>query len=193
MPSAPVPPSRAGFLVATSLATTLVWTGGCGSENDPRAAEWAYISPVILQPSCATTSCHSRAEAAAGLDLSDPGRAYESLFELEVWVIEPMATPGRGGCKVARGTVVCPRPRRPLVIPFNPAQSRLVTMLRANGAARMPPDRPLPEVDVRLIERWILNGARFALDHLGPPAPEPDAGPADAGATDAASEPGGRG
>jgi hypothetical protein len=24
----------------------------------------------------------------------------------------------------------------------------------------MPPDRPLPEADVALIERWILEGAR---------------------------------
>jgi hypothetical protein len=33
-------------------------------------------------------------------------------------------------------------------------------MLRADGANRMPPDRPLAEADVVLIERWILNGAQ---------------------------------
>jgi hypothetical protein len=151
--SLPLP--AAGLLVcATSLMSA------CGDE-DLRPAEWAYISPVIMQPSCATTSCHSKAQAAAGLDFSDPGRGYESLFDLEVWVVEPAATPGPGGCKVAHGTVVCPRPSRALVTPFNPDQSRLVNLLRANGAARMPPDRPLPEADIRLIERWILDGARF--------------------------------
>jgi hypothetical protein len=32
-------------------------------------------------------------------------------------------------------------------------------MLRARNATRMPPDRPLPEADIRLIERWIRAGA----------------------------------
>jgi hypothetical protein len=145
---------------------------GCGSDEDLRPAEWAYISPVIMQPNCATTSCHSRAQAAAGLDFSDPGRGYESLFDLEVWVVEPASSAGQGGCKVAHGAVVCPRATRAMVTPFNPGQSRLVNLLRANGAARMPPDRPLPEADIRLVERWILDGAHFR------PVP------ADAGATD---------
>jgi hypothetical protein len=42
-------------------------------------------------------------------------------------------------------------------------------MLRARGAPRMPPDRPLPEADIALVERWILDGARRAPD--GVPAP----------------------
>jgi hypothetical protein len=33
-------------------------------------------------------------------------------------------------------------------------------MLRADGAERMPPDRPMAESDIQLIERWILNGAK---------------------------------
>jgi hypothetical protein len=35
----------------------------------------------------------------------------------------------------------------------------VVNMLRARDAPRMPPDRPLPEADIELVERWILNGA----------------------------------
>jgi hypothetical protein len=164
-PAVPAVGGAAFILIAALLSN-------CGSDGDGRPAEWAYISPVILQPNCATTSCHSRAQAAAGLDFSDPGRAYESLFGLEVWVVEPGATAGQAGCKVARGAVVCPRPMRAMVTPFNPGQSRLINMLRANGAARMPPDRPLPEADIRLIERWILDGAHFR--------PQPvDAGAAD--------------
>jgi hypothetical protein len=31
--------------------------------------------------------------------------------------------------------------------------------LRARDLPRMPPDRPLAEADIELIERWILNGA----------------------------------
>jgi hypothetical protein len=56
-------------------------------------------------------------------------------------------------------TTVCQREHRSLVVPFDPAQSRLVQMLRAQDAPRMPPDRPLPEADIRLIESWILSGA----------------------------------
>jgi hypothetical protein len=169
---APVYPAFPRFSRLPLAALTAVLASSC-DVDDRRAPEWAYIAPVILQPNCATSSCHSRGEAAAGLDFSDPGRGYESLFELEVWVVDPAATAGERGCKVAHGTVVCPRPTRPMVIPFNPSQSRLVNMLRARGAARMPPDRPLPEVDIQLIERWILNGARFRPD------------PADTAASDA--------
>ena len=43
--------------------------------------------------------------------------------------------------------------------PYDPAGSRVVNMLRARDAPRMPPDRPLPEADIELVERWILNGA----------------------------------
>jgi hypothetical protein len=46
-----------------------------------------------------------------------------------------------------------------MVIPYNPEQSRLVNVLRGRGASLMPPDRPLPEADIRLIERWIRAGA----------------------------------
>jgi hypothetical protein len=49
---------------------------------------------------------------------------------------------------------------RQLVIPGNPGQSRIVNMMRAFGAARMPPDRPLAEADIALIEEWILAGAK---------------------------------
>lgn len=110
--------------------------------EDDRPATWGYLSPAIFQPSCATGSCHNPAAAASGLDLSDPDRGYTSLT------------------------------LRPLLIPFDPDQSRLVNMLRARGAPRMPPDRPLPERTIRLVESWILDGARRTAD--GPPAVTPD-------------------
>ena len=76
--------------------------------------------------------------------------------------------------------------------------------LRARGAPRMPPDRPLNEADIRLIEQWILDGARRdvqtggdggrAPSDSGPDADDAsgaevgvDAGEADAGA-DAAGD-----
>jgi hypothetical protein len=129
---------------------------GC-SEYDRRPASWEYISPVILQPNCATSSCHSRAAAVAGLDLSDPDRGYTSLTRLRYQIVDRFAT--GENCTPMNETVVCRGGFRPLVTPFNPAQSRLVHLLRHETPPRMPPDRPLFEADIALIEGWILLGA----------------------------------
>jgi hypothetical protein len=162
----------------------LLLASGC-RQTDDRPYAWGYISPVILQPNCATASCHSRGTAVAGLDFSDPDRGYDSLMGLDAWVAIPQASPD-GGCQDVGGTVYCPR-ARPLVIPYDPEQSRLVNMLRARNAPRMPPDRPLPEADIALIESWILDGARkvggpVAVDagHPASDAPAADRPPADA-------------
>src|SRR5262249_42517771 len=129
---------------------------GCGADDRP--AVWEYISPVIMQPNCASASCHSRAAAAAGIDFSDPDRGYTSLTALKTWIVDPSGTTG---CRPMAGTVVCQRNFRPLITPYNPEQSRLVNMLRARGAERMPPDRPLNQADIELVERWISNGAVY--------------------------------
>jgi hypothetical protein len=98
----------------------------------------------------------------AGLDFSDPSRGYTSLTGLWVWIVDPNGTADQG-CKPLNGSVYCQRGHRPMVTPFDPAQSRVVNMLRARDAPRMPPDRPLAEADIRLVERWILNGATETL------------------------------
>ena len=86
---------------------------------------------------------------------------YLSLTSLWVWIVDMNGT-AEMGCMRVNGTIVCQRGNRPLVTPYDPSQSLLVHMLRAQGAARMPPDRPLPEADIELVERWILNGAKWA-------------------------------
>jgi hypothetical protein len=150
-------------ILRTPLAACLVGvaagSAGCGSV-DNRPAEWGYISSALFQPNCATASCHSPAAAVSGLDFSTPDNGYTSLTRLWVWVV----TPGDAGapglpCAIVNGTQVCEEMLRPLVTAFDPEGSRLVNMLRARDAPRMPPDRPLPEDDIRLVERWILNGA----------------------------------
>ncbi len=82
--------------------------------------------------------------AVAGLDLSNLNDGWLSLraLHLPVRAMDVKATP------------------RPMVVPYQPDASRVVNMLRARGAQRMPPDRPLPEADIVLIEHWILNGAK---------------------------------
>lgn len=145
------------LLRVCGIALAAAATIGCAVIDD-RPAAWEYLSPAIFQPNCATSSCHSRAAAVAGLDFSDPERGYTSLTALWVWIEDPRGTVDQG-CRPLNGSVFCQRPHRPMVTPFNPAQSRLVNMLRARAAPRMPTDRPLPEADIQLVERWILNGA----------------------------------
>jgi hypothetical protein len=129
--------------LANAIAAILVAAAalGCGGDDD-RDARWSYIAPVLIAPNCATASCHSRLAAVAGLDLSTRADAYRSLTSLT------LPTPQYAGKS------------RALVLPGNPGESRVVRMLRADGVARMPPDRPLAEADIALVERWILDGAQ---------------------------------
>jgi hypothetical protein len=120
-----------------------VGAGGCGGTEDGRDPVWSYISPAIIQPNCATSSCHSRGTAVAGLNLSSADDGYKSLLQLHL--------PPRMMAGAAKP--------RPMVTPGNPDESRVVNMMRGQSTVRMPPDRPLAEGDLRLIERWILNGA----------------------------------
>lgn len=165
-------------LILAAIAFGAIGLPGC-SATDDRPALWEYISPAIVQPNCATSSCHSRAAAVAGLDFSDPERGYVSLTGLWVWIVDPNGTADQG-CRPVNGTVACQRPNRPMVTPFDPAQSRVVNMLRARGAPRMPPDRPIPEADIALIERWILNGAARTVGGAASSDAAADRSPADA-------------
>ncbi len=154
-------PKRATLRSRRLLAgVPLLLLAGCGS-TDTRPAEWDFISPALFEPSCATSSCHSPAAAVSGLDFSSPDTGYKSLTALWSWeVIQPdAAAPGGVACSMVNGTLVCEQQLRPLVTPFDPDGSRVINMLRARDAPRMPPDRPLPEADIRLVERWVLNGA----------------------------------
>jgi hypothetical protein len=105
----------------------------CGADGDARPAQWSYLHAAIVRPSCATASCHARSARAGDLDLGTSAAAYQALL---------------GG--VERG---------PFVTPRDPARSRLVYLLEGRETLRMPPDQPLPQADIELIERWILAGA----------------------------------
>jgi hypothetical protein len=174
------PPAPRSTNVATgALLVALTWWAGCGVDDRP--AEWSFISPAIFQPNCASGSCHNPAAAVSGLDFSTPDRGYLSLRALWTWVpVAPDAgaPPAGTPCATINGTLVCEEPLRPLVTPYDPAGSRIVNMLRARNAPRMPPDRPLTEPDIRLVEAWILNGACQAGVFCGPTA-SLDAGAAD--------------
>ncbi len=136
------PQSLFGLVLVCALAAM-----GCGGAQDDRPPVWGYISPAIIQPNCATSSCHSQAAAVAGLNLSTVDDSWISLLKLHL-------APRAGVAKDAP-----PQPRL-MVTPYQPAESRVVQMMRASGANRMPPDRPLAEADIALIEQWIVNGAK---------------------------------
>jgi hypothetical protein len=178
--------NHAPVLSLAGLALLAALPGAC-SNYDGRPAQWEYISPVILQPNCATASCHSRAAAVAGLDFSDPDRGYVSLTRLRYQIVDRFAT--GENCSPMNETVVCRGGFRPLITPYNPAQSRLVHLLRHKTPPRMPPDRPLFEADIALIEGWILLGAprRAGGDPaMGAPDGSTDGARGDGGAPPAA-------
>jgi hypothetical protein len=117
-----------GVLALTASAASMA---GCGSEEDDRPADWDYIYPSIIEPNCATASCHSPFAERSGVDLGNINEAYDQMT------------------------------LRHFVIPGNPAQSGLMNLLNAAGVRRMPPDFALPNVDIALISKWIAEGAKY--------------------------------
>ncbi|HVU50465.1 MAG TPA: hypothetical protein VHL80_07245 [Polyangia bacterium] len=148
------------LLGALGLAISLgALVSGCGTDvinpqDDPRPPTWSYIYPAIIQPSCATASCHSDFTRRSGVNF---GYSDEAYFQL-----------------VCRHFVLsCPPAGMP--DPCNPgqmantdptcssravAESQLLHQLNADGAPRMPPDFALPAVDIQLISTWIQMGAK---------------------------------
>jgi hypothetical protein len=117
--------------LAAAISLALI---GCAAEEDDREARWSYIVKAILRPNCATASCHSEQTATGGIELEEPHEAHVLLV-------------GDGG----EGN---------FVFPSNPDRSELLKLLRGDDIIRMPPDQPLPDADIALIERWILAGAQ---------------------------------
>lgn len=114
---------------------------GCGEDDRP--ASFEYIHTAILAPNCATASCHTAAVSQAGVRLHTVDAAYAMLL----------------GRPCDADDIDQQAPRN-FVDPGHPERSRLVYLLRGDEVRRaMPPDRLLPEPDIELIERWILEGA----------------------------------
>jgi hypothetical protein len=134
-----------GSLRGAVLCGWLAWAcagASCASEDD-RPATWSYVWATIIEPSCTTVGCHSSFSATYGFRFDSKKGAYTYLTGRSC--DEPDA-PGA--------------PPRSYVSPGQPDRSQLVYLLRGEDVPRrMPPDTPLPERDIELIERWILDGA----------------------------------
>ncbi len=126
------------FLVMVALPLLLPL--GCGG-NDNRAAEWSYIAPAIIEPNCATVSCHSSVAQRAGVILDTRQNAYDTLTTRHF-------------------VVTCPIPDDMTCRDMAVGTSEILALLRGQGSQRMPPDQALPESDIHLIQVWIANGAQ---------------------------------
>jgi|SRR5215471_6584161 len=108
--------------------------GGCGGGG-ARPPKWSFIAATIVEPNCATASCHSAVAQRAGVVLTPRDTAYKTLITRKFVI--PGDCPNPGECQ----------------------DSEMVALLRAQGSRRMPPDFALPEADIELIEHWINEGA----------------------------------
>jgi hypothetical protein len=129
-----------------AVTTSMMFAACLPSEDRP--ARWSYIHAAIIEPSCATAGCHSALTAIAGPNLSGNEGAYNILTgHVCGEPLLPEAPPGNH------------------VIPFAADYSTLIYQLRGvDPEGRpyrdvMPPDTPLPDVEVELVARWIDEGA----------------------------------
>jgi hypothetical protein len=111
---------------------------GCGgAENRP--AKWSFIAPAIIEPNCATVSCHSAVAQRAGVVLDTKETGYKILTERHFVI-------------TCRGDATC--------LQTAADSSEIISLMRGQGSQRMPPDGALPDADIQLIATWITNGAQ---------------------------------
>jgi hypothetical protein len=113
---------------------------GCGGI-DNRPAKWSYIAPAIIEPNCATVSCHSSVAQRAGVILEPAQTAYNTLTSRHF-------------------VVACDANSAPTCMDMAVGTSEILYLMRAQGSQRMPPDQALPEADIHLIQTWIADGAQ---------------------------------
>src|ERR1051325_10217584 len=124
-----------GLAVCAAAATAIA---GCGGA-DNRPAKWSFIAPAIIEPNCATVSCHSSVAQRAGVILDTRDTGYNTLTK--------------------RGFVVrCPADDTACQANAA-AESEIIILMRGQGSPRMPPDFALPTADIELISNWITAGA----------------------------------
>jgi hypothetical protein len=108
--------------------------GGCVEPTDERPATFEYIVDTILRPSCATATCHNSMTRREGLSFDSYEEARETFRR------EPLVTD--------------------IEVPENNQLIQVVTVSADNEfIPRMPIDGPLPEANIELMRKWILNGA----------------------------------
>lgn len=128
--------------LAPYCSCILLALAGCETADD-RPSTWQYVHAAIIQPACTTAGCHSALTALAGINLADRDGAYTVLTGA-----------------ICGEPILPASPPRNYVTPGSAEYSTLVYQLRGEGRDVMPPDTPLPEVEIELVSRWIDEGAR---------------------------------
>ena len=122
------------------LALFAAVLAACGSATDDRPATLDYITETIFVPTCALAECHSAFKQQAGDVFDTPESARRTI------VLNGHAYPFDAD---------------------NPARTYLIRSLtvgvtsvidQSRGLIRMPFVQPMPDTDVKLIERWIADG-----------------------------------
>lgn len=125
---------RCGATAVLALACAAL--GAC-QDVDDRPATWSYIHATIIAPNCTTSNCHTDISQAAGISFDDPDESCACL------------TTSTCGNRLDAGFVVA----------GDLESSKLWYLLRGEEIRRMPPDVPLPDIEIEIVERWIQEGA----------------------------------
>ncbi len=128
-------------MVYVACGVVFLWSGCLDPDNQP--TNWSYVYATVVQPNCTSSNCHSELAATAGLQFHTKQAAYTYLTG------RVCASAGHPG-----------EPSHNFVVPYEPDVSKLMYMLRGEETWRMPPDIGLPDVEIELVERWILEGAK---------------------------------
>ncbi|HEY1547180.1 MAG TPA: c-type cytochrome domain-containing protein [Kofleriaceae bacterium] len=113
-----------------ALCAVLLIAASCASEARPETAD--YIIEAILVPRCGRAGCHSSETAQHGYAFDTIDHATAALKSTD------------------RGMT--------LVVPGDAQRSDLYTVISGTRDV-MPPDSPLAQADIDLIETWIDDGA----------------------------------
>ena len=143
MHNPPMLSPRLACLAVVAAALSIV-VSGCNGTTDERPPTWSFISATIMEPSCATVNCHSAITHQGGINLSAREIGYQTLVGSS-----------NGGSITDGGPLLTY-----YVHPGHPEASSVVNLMNAQGSIRMPPDNPLPQADIQLIENWISDGAQ---------------------------------
>jgi hypothetical protein len=100
------------------------------------------IQAAVFTPTCATSTCHSNGNQAAGLALGDADTSFAELV-------------GEFSGQNGQANVM-------LVAPNDPDASYLIRKLENTAGitgGRMPPGAAMPQADIDVIRQWITDGA----------------------------------
>ncbi len=129
------------------LVIVVLLSAACDSVDD-RPATLQYITPAILEPSCAKAECHSSFKMEVGDDYSSVEAARNTMIE-NAQVLFPDNT--KFGDNSPSFLVTELTTGNPSIL--DPTSTTKI---------RMPYDEPLPLEDIELIKRWIEDGASGA-------------------------------